>query len=167
MNSKLHDEARVVSAKFELLCERPEVLKTLLNRLAAGMNTINLWADDCGVIIGHLKGYVTWNDEAVMLSTTGEEIQVKGLHNYPDAPCVLDVGLAAIVFGARQGEMEKQLEGLIATLFDALAARFSIEYESDHAHRHDHAHHHDHAHDGESEICTCGESGHNHGHEHG
>ena len=156
MSSKLHDEARVVSAKFELLCEGPEALKTLLDQLSSGMSVINAWSDDCGVIIGHLKGYVTWNDEAVMLSTTGEEVQVKGLHKIPDAPCVLNIGLAAIVFGARPGEMEKQLEGMLAKLFNAFATGFSIEYESDHTHPHD----------GHAESCTCEENGHNHRHEH-
>jgi hypothetical protein len=46
MNSRLHDEARVVSARFDFSCGELDGPKKLLDLLEAGMNAINAWADE-------------------------------------------------------------------------------------------------------------------------
>ena len=82
MNSKLHDEARVVSAKFAIQLLTAGDLDKLLDTLTRGMESINEWAFDNDVIIGHVKGFVTCLAESVMISTTGDGVQNKGVAEY-------------------------------------------------------------------------------------
>jgi hypothetical protein len=150
MNSKLHDEARVVSAKFAIRLIKAGDLSRLLDTLTSGMASINEWAFDNDVIIGHVKGFVTCGTESVMISTTGDDVQTKGSLNMPEPPCDIEVGLASIVFGIELREVEKQLEGFISKLLD----HFNI----GHTMIHEGAHVHD-------ESCGCGEHHHHHAHD--
>jgi hypothetical protein len=158
MNSKLHDEARVVSAKFAIRLLKTGDLSRLLDTLTRGMESINEWAFDNDVIIGHVKGFVTCGKESVMISTTGDDVQTKGSQNMPETPCDIEVGLASIVFGIELREVEKQLEGLISKLLDHFGIGHTMIHES--AHVHDDScgcgdHHHHHLHDGHNhEGCN-------------
>ena len=150
MNSKLHDEARVVSSKFAIRLFKAGDLSRLLDTLTRGMESINKWAFDNDVIIGHIKGFVTCGAESVMISTTGEDVQTKGSQNMPEPPCDIEVGLASIVFGVELREVEKQLEGLISKLLGNLDIEHTMIHEGAHVH---------------DDSCGCGD--HHHTHEHG
>jgi hypothetical protein len=150
MNSKLHDEARVVSAKFAIRLNKAGDLSRLLDMLTSGMASINEWAFDNDVIIGHVKGFVTCGEESVMISTTGDDVQTKGSQNIPEPPCDIEVGLASIVFGVELREVEKQLEGFISKLLD--------HFDIGHTMIHEGAHVHD-------DSCGCGEHHHHHSHD--
>jgi hypothetical protein len=150
MNSKLHDEARVVSAKFAIGLLKAGDLNRLIDTLTSGMESINEWAFDNDVIIGHLKGFVTCGKESVMISTTGDDVQTKGSQKMPEPPCDVEVGLASIVFGIELREVEKQLEGLISKLLDNFDIEHTIIHEGEHVH---------------DDSCSCGEHHHHHVHE--
>lgn len=150
MNSKLHDEARVVSAKFSIRLIKAGDMSRLFDMLSSGMASINEWAFDNEVIIGHVKGFVTCGEESVMISTTGDDVQTKGTQNMPEQPCDIEIGLASIVFGIELREVEKQLEGLISKLLD--------HFDIGHTMIHEGAHVHD-------DSCGCGEHHHHHSHD--
>jgi hypothetical protein len=170
MNARTHDEARVVSAQFQLPLSSGGDMSRLLELLTGGMRAINHWAEANDVIIGHVKGYVSWGEEAVMVSTTGEEVQVKGSQAYPGESFTADVGIASIVFGVGLDELEEIIELFVGDILKSFEFAFTIAHASEH-HHHEHGEecgcgeheHHHHEHGGE---CGCGEHEHHH-HEHG
>lgn len=184
MNSKLHDEARVVSAQFVVWLQNSGDMQRLLDTLTGRMACVNAWAKENDVIIGHVKGYVTCGEETVMVSTTGDEVQTKGSRNMPEPPCEVNIGLAAIVFGIELREVEKQLEGLISNLLIDFSAEYTVIHEGahvhddscgcsdhhdhthEHIHSHDHPHDHEHSHDNEHEHHRDHENQHEHEHRH-
>lgn len=149
MNSKLHDKARVVSAQLILCLEQKDDMNKLLETIVDGMRDMNKWASENDVIIGHVKGYVTFGQEAVMVSTTGDDIQTKGSQNMPELPCNVTIGLAAIVFGTELRETEKQLLRLITRITAHFGYEPTIIHEGEHVH---------------DDNCGCG--AHHHHHEH-
>jgi hypothetical protein len=184
MNSKLHDEARVVSAQFGIQLVEVCDMRKLLDTLTGGMESINAWAYENDIIIGHVKAFATCDGESVMVSTTGDDVQTKGSQNMPTPPCDVNVGLAAIVFGAELREVEKQLEGLISKLLDGFDIEYLVIHEGAHVHddscgcgdqhhhhsyAHDHLHNHDHqddhGHSYDNEHHGC-EHDHHHKHNH-
>lgn len=180
--ARLHDEARVVSADFELPLSSGDDYKKLLDAMVSGMEKTNAWAKENDVFIGHVKGFITWGeDEAVMLSTVGEDVQVKGSESVPKAPCSVKVGSANIVFGIDLHEVEERVEDFARDILAAFGEQGDYCHEHDEdcecgCHDHDHEHHHHHDHDHEhhhhehdhehehDEDCECG--CHEHYHEH-
>ncbi len=181
--ARLHDEARVVSADFELPLSSGDDYKKLLDAMVSGMEKTNAWAKENDVFIGHVKGFITWGeDEAVMLSTVGEDVQVKGSESVPKAPCSVKVGSANIVFGIDLHEVEERVEDFARDILAAFGEQGDYCHEHDddcecgchdhdhehhhhHDHEHEHHHHHDHDHEHEhDEDCECG--CHEHHHEH-
>jgi len=168
IGARTHEKAAVVSARFHLPLKTRDVLPALMDSLTAGMRQLNAWAEENGVIIGHIKGYLGWGQEAVMLSTTGGDVQVKGSTSLPEPPCTAEVGLAAIVFGIAPDAMEERMEQFIMAALKALGYPAVFEHEEEHDHEHGedccggHAHHHDHGH---GEDC-CGDHAHHHDHGH-
>jgi hypothetical protein len=169
IGARMHEEAAVVSARFQLPLKTRGGLSALMDSLTAGMRQLNAWAEENGVIIGHVKGYIGWGQEAVMLSTTGGDVQVKGSTSLPEPPCTAEVGVAAIVFGVAPDAVEERMEQFIGAALEGLGFPAAVEHEEEHAHEHgedcccEHDHHHDHGH---GEDC-CGEHAHHHDHEHG
>ena len=168
MRGRTHDEARVVSAQFKVEAE----FEAMRDALVKAMEAECEWAEANDVIIGHLKAYIKRGDEAVMLSTTGYGVQVKG---EPGEGSELDVGIDSITYGSTLGVAEQRLEALARGV---LAGRdIEVNWDcgdpectdpSHHHHRHDehcdcgHDHeHHDecscgHDHDHEHDECSCG-----------
>ncbi len=195
--AKLHEEALVVSGSFELALKEPGDAEKLIDAMKAGMEKTNAWAAEKDVFIGHVKGYITWgeSDEAIMLSTVGEDVQIKGSETRPVPPCTVKVGTANIVFGTELHEVEERVEEYCAEVLAAFGEEcdFCCEHEDDcecgchdhdhedgehhHHHHHDHEHHHDHdhehhhhEHEHHGEDCDCGchdhEDGEHHHHHH-
>lgn len=175
-SAKLHEEARVVSGSFELELKEAGDAEKLIDVMKAGMEKTNAWAAENDVFIGHVKGYITWgeNNEAIMLSTVGEEVQVKGSETRPVPPCTVKVGTANIVFGIDLPLVEERVEEYCDELLAAFGQECAFHCEHDDdcecgCHDHDHGdghehHHHHHHHDGD---CDCGcehEEGHEHHH---
>ena len=182
-SATLHEEARVVSGSFELELRQPGDAEKLIAAMKAGMEKTNAWAAENDVFIGHVKGFVTWgeNDEAVMLSTVGEDVQIKGSETRPVPPCTVKVGTANIVFGIDLHEVEERVEAYCGEVLAAFGedCDFDCEHDDDcecgcHDHDHEdgeHHHHHHHEHeDGEHHHHhhehESGEHHHHHHHEH-
>ena len=162
MRGRTHDEARVVSAQFKVEAEFEQMRDALVKAMEAECE----WAEANDVIIGHLKAYIKRGDEAVMLSTTGYGVQVKG---EPGEGSELDVGIDSITYGSTLGVAEQRLEALARGV---LAGRdIEVNWDcgdpdctdpSHHHHHHDHDEHCDCGHEHEHhEECSCG---HDHGH---
>lgn len=165
MNAKTHDEARVISAQFKRrLSDETEMCK-LISALTGSLQAIVKWVDDHNAIIGHVKGYVTWDEETIMLSTTGGEVQVKGSEKLPKHSCTAYIGVAAIVFGIGLKDIADRVSKSMKTItteFGSVAAvACDFEHHHDHKHeeehkhecscQHEHTHHKHHDHEG----CTC------------
>ena len=186
VSARLHDEARVVSANFDLELTAADAADKLIAAMVAGMEETNRWADKNDVFIGHVKGFVTWGeDKAVMVSTVGAAVEVKGSEDRPQPPCTVKVGTANIVFGIDLHEVEERVMAFVSELVAQLGElpEFSCQHEDDcecgcHDHDHEHHHHHDehcecgcHDHDHEphhhhDEHCECGCHDHDHEHHH-
>ena len=148
MRGRTHDEARVVSAQFKVEADFESVRDALVKAMEAEFE----WADANDVIIGHLKAYIKRGDEAVMLSTTGYGVQVKG---EPGEGAELDVGIDSITYGSTLGVAEQRLEAIARGV---LAGRdIEVNWDCGDPECTDPSHHH-HDHGGE---CSCG-----HDHEH-
>ncbi len=142
MRGRTHDEARVVSAQFKVEADFESVRDALVKAMEAECE----WAEANDVIIGHLKAYIKRGDEAVMLSTTGYGVQVKG---EPGEGAELDVGIDSITYGSTLGVAEQRLEAIARGV---LAGRdIEVNWDcgdpecTDPSH-----HHHDHG------ECSCG-----------
>lgn len=174
MNSKLHDQARVVTAQFVMKLQNKGDMLRLLDMLTGGLVSVNTWANEHDVIIGHVKGYLTCGEETIMVSTTGDGVQSKGSQNMPEPPCEVNIGLAAIVFGIELREVEKKLEGLISSLLIDFAAEYTVIHEGEHVHddscgcseHHDHAHEHIRSHNRPHDHEHSHDNEHHHEHEH-
>ena len=172
INARLHEEARVASAKF---CLRPGGgLAALRDQVAEQLRISVLWAEEQNAMIGHIKAYLQWGTEdALMLSTTGGAVEVKGSVLPADEPESAEVGITAIVFGVELEALEDRLEGMAASVagqngqwcvyaHECSHHHHEHDHEHDHDHDHDHDHHHNHDHD-HSGDCSCHEH-HEHGH---
>ena len=166
VSARLHDEARVVSANFEM--ELSSDADKLIAAMVSGMEETNRWAEKNDVFIGHVKGFVTWDeDKAVMISTVGEAVEVKGSEDRPQPPCTVKVGTANIVFGIDLHQVEERVMDFVSQLMAQFGElpEFHCQHEDDcecgcHGHEH---HHHEHGDD-----CDCGCHDHeHHEHEHG
>lgn len=164
VNARLHDEARVVSANFDLTLVHPGDGEKLVAAMVSGMEETNRWAQQNDVFIGHVKGFVTWGeDKAVMLSTVGAAVEVKGSEERPEAPCAVKVGSANIVFGAELHAVEERVMAFVTGVLAGFGEQpgFSCEHDEDcQCGCHDHEHHH---HD---DDCECGCHDHEHHHHH-
>lgn len=160
MRGRTHDEARVVSAQFKVEAE----FEALRDALVKAMEAECEWAEANDVIIGHLKAYIKRGDEAVMLSTTGYGVQIKG---EPGEGAELDVGIDSITYGSTLGVAEQRLEALARGVL--VGREIEVNWDcgdpectdpSHHHHHHDHDEHcsceHEHGHDHEHEECSCG-----------
>ncbi len=153
MRGRTHDEARVVSAQFKVEADFESVRDALVKAMEAECE----WAEANDVIIGHLKAYIKRGDEAVMLSTTGYGVQIKG---EPGEGAELDVGIDSITYGSTLGVAEQRLEALARGV---LAGRdIEVNWDCGDPECTDPSHHH-HRHD---EHCSCGHDHHHEHHEH-
>jgi len=152
ISARVHEDARVASAKFVLPVADLSQAETEINRQLAV--TVR-WAEEKDLLIGHAKAYLSWrDDEARMLSTTGGPVETKG-SQLPAEPQKTEVGITVIAFGGELEEVEERLKGMSAAIIGQFGEWCSFVRDHDHDH-----HHHDHEHDHEH-------SGHDHCHEHG
>ena len=160
ISARLHEEARVASAKLSL---RPAAgLAALRDQVAEQLRISVRWAEETDTLIGHIKAYLQWGGtEAVMLSTTGGPVEVKGSPLPEGEPESAEVGITAIVFGPELEAVEDRLEGMAAAIAGQNGEWCTFVHECEHHHHHDHDHDHDH--DG---ACGCGEHEHEHEHHH-
>ena len=180
INARLHEEARVASAKFSL---KPSAgLGALRDQLAEQLRITVLWADEQEAMIGHVKAYLQWGaEDAIMLSTTGGAVEAKGSTLPSREPELAEVGITAIVFGVELEALEDRLEGMAAAIAGQNGQWCVYVHECEHHHHHEHdhdhgedcdchdhnhEHHHDHDHE-HKEECSCHEHGHEHIHDHG
>ncbi len=172
INARLHEEARVASAKFSL---KPEAgLAALRDQIGEQLRISVLWADEQEAMIGHIKAYLQWGTEdALMLSTTGGAVEVKGSMLPSREPELAEVGITAIVFGVELEALEDRLEGMAAAIAGQNGQWCVYAHECEHHHHdhehgedcscHDHEHYHDHEH---GETCSCHDHEHHHDHDH-
>ncbi len=167
INARLHEEARVASAKFTL---KPlHGLAALRDQISEQLRISVLWADEQEAMIGHIKAYLQWGEgEAIMLSTTGGAVEVKGSTLPGEEPGTAEVGITAIVFGPELEAVEDRLEGMAAAIAGQNGEWCTYDHECEHHHHHDHGeecdcrdHDHDHG-----EHCDCHDHDHGHGHHH-
>ncbi len=167
INARLHEEARVASAKLAL---KPlHGLAALRDQIAEQLRISVLWADEQEAMIGHIKAYLQWGEgEALMLSTTGGAVEVKGSALPGAEPENAEVGITAIVFGPELEAVEDRLEGMAAAIAGQNGEWCTYDHECEHHHHHDHGeecdcrdHDHDHG-----EHCDCHDHDHGHGHHH-
>ena len=155
INARLHEEARVASAKFVLKPLRS--LAVLRDQVSEQLRISVLWAEELDAMIGHIKAYIQWAEgEAVMLSTTGGAVEVKGSDLPGKLPETAEVGVTAIVFGPELEAVEDRLEGMAAAIIGQNGEWCTYDHECEH-------HHHDHEH---GEDCGCHDHEHHHDHEH-
>lgn len=162
LRSRNHDEARVVSAEFKMDMDGPEGLEKYKSALVSAMETECAWAEANDIIIGHLKAYAKLEDQALMFSTTGYGVQVKGSLEPGGDSFAMECGIDAITYGSALPDAEKRVEGLVAGVMAAFGQQWEPSYECDDPNCTDHHHHHHH--DGE---CSCGHDHHEHEHGHG
>lgn len=149
MHSGTHDEALIVSAQF--MCDSVPAGQTaaLVELMTAQMEKINAWADESDVLVGHLKAYVKWPEDSVMLTTTGTDIQVKGAGVLPDEPSCLDVGITGIMYGTTLAELEEKIMALAGNVLRGLKLEYEYSHECEDPLCTDPSHHHEHhEHDG-------------------
>ena len=168
INARIHEEARVASAKLSL---SPVMgLAALRDQISEQLRISVLWADELDAMIGHIKAYLQWGDnEAIMLSTTGTDVEVKGSALPEKLPETAELGITAIVFGPELEAVEDRLEGMAAAIAGQNGQWCTYVHECEHHHHHDHDHDHEH-----DEQCSCHEHEHHHeehehhhgGHEH-
>ena len=159
INARIHEEARVASAKF---CLKPSGgLAALRDQVAEQLRITVLWADEQEAMIGHIKAYLQWGTEdAVMLSTTGGAVEIKGSSLPSSEPELAEVGITGIVFGAELEALEDRLEGMAAAVAGQNGQWCIYAHECEHHHHHDHDHDHEH-----EEECSCHDH-HDHDHDH-
>ena len=165
INARIHEEARVASAK---LCLHPrQGLAALRDQISEQLRISVRWAEEQDALIGHIKAYLQWGGEdALMLSTTGGTVEVKGSALPDSAPESAEVGITAIVFGPDLETVEARLEGMAAAIAGQNGEWCTYAHECEH-HHHEHDHEHEHEHDHEhGEHCGCHEHEHEHHHEH-
>jgi hypothetical protein len=149
VTAKIHEDARVIATQFKLSIQNSNDMSRLVDAIAGGMRTMVEWADAKDVIIGHVKSYISWDDEAIMLSTTGAEVQVKGAQTLPEGMTTADVGIAAIVFSTDLKEASRSVSRLVKNVLAAFGKAAVIISE---AKTHDH---HERGRD-----CGCSEHAH-------
>ena len=140
ISAREHDQAHVASCKLRIAPAGG--LALLRDRLAEQLRISVRWAEEKDLFIGHIKAYLQWGEEdALMLSTTGGAVEVKGSALPEAEPGEAEVGVTAIVFGGDLYQVEDRLEGISA----ALAGQYGdwCEFEHD-------CHHHHHHHEGET-----------------
>ena len=158
INARLHEEARVASAKFSL--KPAGGLAALRDQTAEQLRVSVLWADEQEAMIGHIKAYLQWGtEEALMLSTTGGAVEVKGSALPSIEPELAEVGITGIVFGVELEALEDRLEGMAAAIAGQNGQWCVYAHECEHHHHHDHDH-------GEDCDCGCHDDDHDHDHEH-
>ena len=156
MHARVHEQARVVSAGFQLHAGDAAALTAAIESAFAGLLD---WCGQQDVLVGHVKGFCAWGDgKAAMLTTTGGPVQRKG-DEPPAGPQELDAGMVCILFGAPLETVAAQLEALARQVLDGLGISYTVEHEVEDEHHHHHHHEH-------GEACTCGEHGHHHHHGH-
>ena len=157
INARIHEEARVASVQ---LCLKPVLgLAALRDQIGEQLRISVLWAEEQDALIGHIKAYLRWGGEdALMLSTTGGAVEVKGSPLPATEPEIAEVGITAIVFGPELEAVEDRLEGMAAAIVGQNGEWCTYVHECEH-HHHDHDHEHEHG-----EDCSCHE--HEHHHEH-
>ncbi len=146
----IHDEARVVSAKFYLVPSGG--LALLRNRVSDQLDITNKWAEENGAFIGHVKAYIQWGEnEAIMLSTTGDGTEAKGSDIPVKTPNIADIGVTAIVFGIELEAAIERLKGLAAAVVGQYMEYCVYERIHEHEHRHidDDSHESEHQHSGD------------------
>ena len=165
IDARIHDEARVASAKLSL---RPSAgLAALRDQIGEQLRISVLWAEEQDALIGHIKAYLRWGgEEALMLSTTGGAVEVKGSPLPEELPETAELGITAIVFGPELEAVEDRLEGMAAAIAGQNGQWCVYDHECEHHHHHDHDHDHGHEHDHEHEH-NHGHHHHDHEHEHG
>ena len=148
INTKVHDKAQIASVSFSLLVSSG--LGLLKDRLYEQLKITNKWADEQGALIGHVKAYIQWGqDEALMLSTTGEEVDIKGSELPIAAPENAEVGITAIVFGVELKMVKDRLVGITGAIAGQYGEYciYKAEHKHDHEHNQEHNHNHKHQHD--------------------
>ncbi len=135
ISGHIHDEARVVSAKFYLTPAGG--LALLRNRISEQLDITNKWAEENDAFIGHVKAYIQWGEnEAIMLSTTGDGTEAKGSDIPAKAPNIADIGITAIIFGIELEAVIDRLKGLAA----AVVGQYMEYCVYEHIHEHEHKH---------------------------
>jgi len=159
INARIHEEARVASAKLSL--KPTGGLAALRDQVGEQLRISVRWAEEQDILIGHIKAYLQWGGEdALMLSTTGGAVEVKGSALPDTVPESAEVGITAIVFGPELEAVEDRLEGMATAIAGQNGEWCTYVHECEHHHHH---HDHDHEHD---ENCSCHEHDHDHDHEH-
>jgi hypothetical protein len=134
INTKVHDKAQVASISFTLSVKNTGI-DPLKDRLNEQLRITNKWADEQGALIGHVKAYIQWaQDKALMLSTTGEEVDIKGSEIPLSAPDKLEVGITAIVFGIEMKMVTDRLCGIAAVIVGQYG-EYCV-YKNEHNHEH-------------------------------
>lgn len=135
MRGRTHDGARVVSAQFAVDAD----LDGMRDSLKKAMETECGWAEENDVIIGHLKAYIKRGDSAIMLSTTGYGVQIKG---EPGEGSTLEIGIDSITYGSSLEEAEDRLENLAKDLLSGYELR--VNWDCGDANCSNPGHHHSH-----------------------
>ena len=173
ISAREHDQAHVASCKLRIAPAGG--LALLRDRLAEQLRISVRWAEEKDLFIGHIKAYLQWGEEdALMLSTTGGAVEVKGSALPEAEPAEAEVGVTAIVFGGDLQQVEDRLEGISAAMAGQYGDWCEFEHDCEHHHHHHgedcdcgcHEHGHEHHHHGEDCDCGCDEHGHEHHHHH-
>jgi len=163
ISARVHEEARVASARFALPAADLHQAEAEIDRQLA---VTVLWSEEKELLIGHAKAYLSWGeDEARMLSTTGGPVETKG-SQLPGEPQKVEIGITIIIFGGELEDAEERLKGMSSAIIGQFGEWCSFVCECEHEHdHHDHDHHHDHH--GHDHDHGGHEHGHHHEHENG
>lgn len=119
INGRVHNKAQVASISFTLGLNEINNggIALLSDRLSQQLNITNRWADEQGALIGHVKAYIKWGEEeAIMLSTTGDGTEVKGSELRAETPDKTEIGITAIVFGVELKAVKDRLIGIAGAI---------------------------------------------------
>jgi len=102
-----HENAVIVSAEREISGDFTQTKETL----TLGLKELADWVDNQNGLVGHIKAHLAEKGKSAMLSTTGDEVQVKEIHH----PTVI-LNLAVIVFVADEDGLANHISAMIEKL---------------------------------------------------
>jgi hypothetical protein len=102
-----HENAIIVSAEREISGEYQQIK----DALALGLKELADWVESQNGLVGHIKAHLTEKGKSAMLSTTGDEVQVKEAHH----PAVI-LNLAVIVFVVDEAGLANQVSAMLENL---------------------------------------------------
>ncbi|WP_303870309.1 hypothetical protein [Acetobacterium wieringae] len=113
LQTTVHEGALAVSGGLHL---SEQSLSSMTETLENALHNLNNWVLVNRGLVGHIKGFVQLSGKALMVSTTGNEVNYQIIENGETDVKENTLSLTAIVFGVDQLALEEQLIMILESL---------------------------------------------------